>query len=398
MSEIRDRLRRALVGPPPATTGQPPWRRVLPVALVGLLVAGLVVLLRVLTGDGFDITAPFVVGTRYGVDLPIEARGIPLAGERSYDGYDGQWYLGQALDPLLRSELPLRFDSPRYRGVRMLFPTAGWALAAGQPAATPYALLALGVLAVGLGSAAGGRIATGFRRSRWWGVGFALVPGVVVGVAYGTAEPLGLALAVTGLTLSIDRRYGWAGLAFAGAALSKETYLAFAAATAVYLAFHHRRRGEPWVRPAGLLVAPGAVVLLAWWRYVAWALPAGDDPDRVVRVFAPPLTGWVEVLGEIATGAYSPAYQIGWRGGVIMIGTLVLLLVAVGLAIRRPSLLSLSALGWAGYALLLSGLLLGRFLSAQRALAPAVLIAVLVVVATGLPAHRRGDRHRSDQA
>ncbi|HEX3200762.1 MAG TPA: hypothetical protein VHW42_02340, partial [Actinomycetes bacterium] len=61
------------------------------------------------------------------------------------------------------------------------------------------------------------------------------MPGVWAGAALATAEPLGLALAALGLSLVLDRRSGLAGLAFAGAALTKESYLAFAVAAGLHL-------------------------------------------------------------------------------------------------------------------------------------------------------------------
>jgi hypothetical protein len=368
---------------------QLPWRRVLPVAALGLLAAGLVVGARVGLPQEVDPIVPFVVGTSWGMDQALAEQGVSIASGPSEFGYDGQWFLGQAYDPLLRGEVAATFDAPRYRALRGLFPAAGWLLAAGQPAAIPYALLAVQLLAVGLATAAGARIASAYRRSRWWGLGFVAIPGVVVGVAYGTAEPGGLALVALGSTLLFDRRYGWAGLAFAGAALTKETYLAFAVAAAIYLAVDRYHAGERPLRPAAAVLAPGVAALAAWWGYVGLALPPDRAPDRVLRVFAEPLVGWWDALVSIARGAY-PGHPADWVGGVVMVGTFGLLVVAIPLAVRgRRSVLAYGALVWGLYALTLSSLLLGRFLSAQRALAPAVLAAGLLLLSAGRLGRRR---------
>src|SRR5262249_56745499 len=100
----------------------------------------------------------------------------------------------------------------------------------GQWRAVRAALLAVGLLATGLGCAATGGLLAGYRLSRWWGLAFAGIPGAVVGVMFGTAEPLALGLSALGLSLATGRRPLAAGLAFAAAGLAKETYLGFALA------------------------------------------------------------------------------------------------------------------------------------------------------------------------
>jgi hypothetical protein len=370
------------------------WRGVLPVALVGLLFAALVVAARVGLPAEADPLAPFMVGQETGIDQALRERGVPVADELTAYGYDGQWFLGQAYDPLLRTDLPLTFDAPRYRSLRVLLPATGWLLAAGQPSAIPVALLAVQVLAVALGCASCARIVSAYRRSPWWGLTFAAIPGVLVGVAFATAEPLGLAVAALGVTLALDRRYGWAGLAFAGAALTKETYLAFALGTVVYLAVESRLGRGRWLRPAAAITLPGGAALLAWWGYVTATLPPDENnPYGAFDRFSPPLVGWWQVLGTIARGEYVPDYPIGVGGGIVLVASLLVLVAAIGLALwLRQSLLAYIAVGWSMFGLIIAGFLLERFLSAQRTLAPAVLAAAVFLVTvrvtrrTGAPA------------
>lgn len=366
------------------------WRRVLPVALLGLLIASLLVGARVGLPDELDPTAPFVVGNSRGMDQELRARGValPASAELSHTGYDGQWFLGQANDPLLRGEIPTMFDAPRYRSVRVLFPASGWLLAGGQAPATPYALLAVGILAIALGCACVARIVSAYRRSPWWGVLFAAIPGALVGVAYGTAEPLALALSALGVSLALERRYALAGLAFAGAGLTKESYLAFAVGTAVYLAVDSWVRGAGggrWVRPAAAVVLPGAVSLFAWWAYVHSRLPAVDNPHGVFGRFSPPFVGWGEVFGTIARGDYPGGSPLGVPSEAVMVATFAVLVAAAGLALwLRQSLLAYLAFGWALFGLIIAGFLLERYSSANRALAPAVLAAVAFLVTVRL--------------
>jgi hypothetical protein len=175
---------------------------VLRVGAVGLAIGALLLVAELLR-LGSDPTALFHVGARWQLDEQLAARNIRVQTQQG-PGYDGQWFLGLAYDPLLLDDLTGTFDQPRYRAGRPLYPMAGWALATGRIPAIPAGLLAVGALAVGVGSMAIARMLVAYRRSRWWGLGFGLIPGVGVGVTFGTAEPLGLAMAALGLGLTLD--------------------------------------------------------------------------------------------------------------------------------------------------------------------------------------------------
>jgi hypothetical protein len=260
--------------PPPAEQAR--WRAVLAPGVAGVCL-GLLFLAGGLAPTGFAPTGPFQVGEYWGLAEDLAARGVAVTTEPGI-GYDGQWYLALAHDPLLRQDLTRRFDNPRYRAGRPLQGWLGWLLAAGRPGAVPLGLLALGPLAVGVGCAATARILSAFGRSPAWGLAFALVPGVWVGVAVATAEPLGLALAAFGLSLVLDRRVGLAGLAFAGAALTKETYLAFAVAAGLHLLLDRSAAPLARLRAAALALVPGLAALAGWWLYLVTRVPV--YPDR----------------------------------------------------------------------------------------------------------------------
>jgi hypothetical protein len=348
-----------------------------------------------------DLTAPFQVGTGWRLDETFAARGIHVRIDPGH-GYDGQWFLGLAYDPLLRDRLARSFDMPRYRAGRPLQAMAGWLLAAGRSRAIPAGLLLVGPLALALGSAASGRLLAAFGRSRWWGLGFALVPGVAVGIIFGTAEPLGLALAVLGLSFALERRLLAAGAAFAGAGLTKESYLVFAGAAALWLLL---RAGPPlWARLAGaaLLAGPGVAGLGLWWAYVARMIPGSAADANAAGAVGPPLAGWGTTLAQAARGDYVPDFPVGRLGVVMVVGSLGLALAGVALGLRRRGLLDQTGL-WLGlYGLVLSGALLGHYLSAMRALAPTVLAAGMAIAAA-LPARRlapatRGGREAEVEA
>lgn len=358
---------------------------------MGLVVAGILLAAQFLRLDrdglGGGPSAPFIVGTSWRLDEELAARGDRVV-VTDGNGYDGQWFLGLAYDPLLRGHLADGFDMPRYRARRPLLAMAGWLLAAGRPAAVPVALLATGLLAVGAGCAATARLLGGAGHSRWWGLGFAVVPGVIVGDMFGTAEPLGLALAVVGLSLTLDRRLVPAALAFAAAGLTKETYLGFAAAAAIWLLLRPETGLRERLRAAAIVLVPGSVLLAAWWWYAGVMVPASPGDGAGLGAVGAPLVGWGHTVAQIASGTYVPDAPVGPIGPALMVASLALLVAVVVVtlpALRAPRRLTL--LDWTGlemgiYGLLIDGGLLGRFLSASRALAPCVLGAGLAVVAS----------------
>jgi hypothetical protein len=370
---------------------QPAWGRLLGVAAAGLAVAATLLALQFIrmasNHQGSDPTAPFVVGTRWHLDEELAARHI-RATVTDGPGYDGQWFLGLAYDPLLREHLADGFDMPRYRARRPLFPMVGWLLGAGQPVAVPVALLAVELLAVALGCAAVGRLLASYGRSRWWGLGFAFIPGVAVGVIFGTAEPLALALAALGLSLVLDGRLLAAGLAAAGAGLTKETFLGFAAATAAWLLLRSRRAIGERARAAVAVAAPGVALLALWWWYVARMVPGTPSDTAAFRSASPPLAGWAHILATIAGGHYVADAPVGPFGPAAIVGMFVVLVLGAAVSLRLRTPAHWSGLLMALYGLLMNGVLLGRFLSATRALAPCVLGAGLAVLAAGLPGLR----------
>jgi hypothetical protein len=382
---LRDALR-SLLTPVPAPWPQPSWRSVVAVGAVALVLGTFMLGLQ-FARLGTDVTGPFFVGTGWKLDEEFAhagARVKVVAGT----GYDGQWFLGLAYDPFLTEGFASGFDMPRYRAGRPLYALVGWALAGGAGERAPYTLLAVGPLALALGAASTARLLAAHGRSRWWGLGFALIPGVVVGVTHGTAEPLGLACVALGLSLVAGSRFVLAGAAFAGGALTKETYLAFAAVAAGVLVLGERRR---W-REAAAVVLPGAVLLAGWSAYVALMVPPSAGDAKALDAVQPPGVGWVEIGRSLAAGSWVPDAPVGPFGQVMLVGSLVVSIAGIVAGLRRPSLAGWTAVALGGYALCVSSWVLSHFLSSMRALAPCLLAALLGLAVSGATPVRRRER------
>ena len=90
----------------------------------------------------------FIAAKRYGGDM----RGFLDLGQNiphpsaladapkpSLDGYDGQFYVALATDPLIRHrETGESLDNPAFRGSRAMIPLLAWILAAGNAGTAVY--------------------------------------------------------------------------------------------------------------------------------------------------------------------------------------------------------------------------------------------------------------------
>jgi hypothetical protein len=150
-------------------------------------------------------------------------------------GYDGQFCYYIALDPV---NAPAYIDVPAYRYTRILYPMTARLLALGQPALIPYTLILVNWLAIGGGTLA---LAAWLRRkgagasaagaSPWFALAFGLYPGLFISLQRDLNEPLAYALVALAIYLfdfGGRGRLFWAGIAFALAALTRESAAFFA--------------------------------------------------------------------------------------------------------------------------------------------------------------------------
>ena len=237
----------------------------------------------------------------------------PNVFDASQEGHDGKLFYFLAHDPLLTSpaELEPLLDVPRYRAQRVLFPLLlRPALLLGEWWLVWW-MLGLNLLAVGLGVAAVGHLATGAGLSHWWGLAFALNPGVIDEISLSGSGVLAYALAFGGMAAVTSRHDRWAAFAFAGAGLAREVALLVGLAVALWIWQEDRRR-------ALRLILPGLAAVAGWAIWVGQRLsgPAGGQLGPPFRGVAEAARVWIQTgrwLPAVLAGIVVAAAVIAWR-------------------------------------------------------------------------------------
>lgn len=221
----------------------------------------------------FNPSGPIRIGTL----LPAERFWTEHVRVDTGVGYDGQWFFYLAHDPLLRASDPESFlDLPAYRYARILYPALAWALALGQPAALPWSLLAVNLLAVVGGSAACLDLLRQLRGNRWLVLAYAFSPPILIGVTAMLAEPTSFALVAAGLALAVRGRHRPAGVVLALAVLAREPSLLVPLGLGLYaLARLDWRRGAAYLMP---LAAPIGWHVWIWLKLGAF--PSAQSPTN----------------------------------------------------------------------------------------------------------------------
>ena len=239
------------------------------VVLLGYIVV-CVVMLR--TFD-YNPTGPIRIGTM----LPADRFWSESTKVTEGVGYDGQWFFYLAHDPLLRAPNPETYlDLPAYRYARILYPTLAWMLALGQPAAVPWTLLIVNLLAGLLGTAAALDLLRQLKANRWLAVGYAFSPPVLIGLTAALAEPTALALVTAGVALAVRGKHWAAGLALMLAVLAREPSILVPVGFGLYaLARLDWRRGIAYLLPLGVPVLWHLSILAR-----LGALPSAQSPTN----------------------------------------------------------------------------------------------------------------------
>lgn len=271
-------------------------------------------------------------------------------------GHDGKFFFALANDPfLLDPETHAAvLDRPTYRAQRMLYPTLAGGFGLFPPRGVMWGMIVVNVLALGFGSWVTARYVEEMGGSPWWGLSFALNPGVLSEVTISGAGVLALALALAGIFLL--RRDNWVGAttAFTLAVLSREVYLLAVSGAGLWLWNRNRRQ-------AVLMTGTPLVAAGLWAVYVRWRL--ADIPARsaTIQEIGWPLQGIVEAFGGWLTDPFD-----------LLVGLVVLAVagLAVLRTIRSPGLLNVATVGFAVMVFFLTRQVWQNYFDISRAIAP----------------------------
>jgi hypothetical protein len=198
-------------------------------------------------------------------------------------------------------------------------------LALGQPAALPWSLLAVNLLAVLGGTVACYDLMRQLGGSRWLVLGYAFSPPILIGVTAMLAEPTSFALVAAGLALALRSRHRTAGVALALAVLAREPALLVPLGLGLYALARW-----DWKRAAAYLLP---LALPTGWHVWIWAklgdFPSAQSPTNFGVPFGGAyyrfglLVGWHEpMLGEPipSSNVFAEATIIAVSAAIVVIG------------------------------------------------------------------------------
>ncbi len=314
-------------------------QRALTIAAVTVLLGGSFVALNVFGNYGGNVSGLFYTGRN--VPLPRDlARHTWRVNDPN--GYDAQYYHLIAHDPLLLRETVHYLDNPQLRWRRIGVP----GLAALAPGSEDYAYLAIQLVCVCLGAWWLALYADSLQRSVVWGIGFLLVPSVLVSLDRMTVD-LPLAAASIGFVWygTQTRVSGWMYGILAAAPLIRETGIVLVIAWCIDRALRRN-----WMASLAGLACAGPAI--AWWAYVGARAPA----DATVWLARYPFSGLIDrtIAGE-ATNMASHWMVAAAAGEMLALAGIWLALLCTGyLVLRRVwGPVEIAAVGFAAFASLL---------------------------------------------
>lgn len=251
-------------------------------ALILLALATVYVVLHLALSAHGDITRFIVISQRHVVG-PTYAVHVNKG-----DGFDGQFAYHLALAPwdLTGHRGGIALDVP-FRAQRITYPALAWLLSGfGRPAAVPYALVGVNLIAIsGLGWL-GGRLARGYGRAAAWGIALGLYFGFVWTLSRDLTELTDAACLVAGIVGVREKRWWLGSLGFAAAVLSRETSLIVVLAYGLWQLPRLARTKRPATQDLVWAVPLAAFVL--WQAYGRWRLgvwPIRSDQANAGRPF-----------------------------------------------------------------------------------------------------------------
>jgi hypothetical protein len=213
--------------------------------MVAMVVATAFVLLRWQHAAQHHLSAFVVAGSKYVSSARLPKGFVVHVGS----GYDGQFYYRLAVNPfnLARTSYGIHLDSMS-RVERMGYPFLAWALSGGHQGSVPLTLVIVNIVAAGVLALAGGLLARSAGHRAAWGLLFPMYWGYLWTLGRDLSELTTAAFVMLGLAALVRRHEVWAGLAFLGAIVSKETAVLLVgtlALTTLWIRWRDGRAGVP---------------------------------------------------------------------------------------------------------------------------------------------------------
>jgi hypothetical protein len=344
--------------------------RVIPI-VVGLisLAVGLYISMPLLEGNDWNpsvlIKFPEVRPEQLAYGNEMLGEVVPAGG----DGHDGKYYFMQAMDPfyLQPDDHAYLLDRPSYRAQRMVYPTVAGGFGLLPAEATAWSLWGVNMIALAMGGWLTARLAIELGLSPWFGLAFVFNPGIIVSSLIDTAEVFAMVFFIASALALMRRRYVAGAVFLSLAALSRETMILAAIGAILYI--WKTERKVPWV--LGLPIVTSA----AWWFYLRTQIGYLDSGVQDVAAVGIPFKGFYDAFQLWLS---RPDRTVDMMMGVIL---LVLSLLVVKHAWRRPSLLGYMTAGFALVAVTMVGDVWKFYFDASRALAPVITAYILMVPA-----------------
>jgi len=336
-----------------------PWQEIGRWTAIGVLLLLAWVMVDVARYGGSNPVSLIQPGSE-GPSAEVVARDFPEVEPPAGSGLDGQQYYAIARDPLHLDRTADQLDNPRYRFQRPLLPWVAWAVQpTGGGLGLVWALFAVGLVGIVVGSIASGVLSTIWRGPPWVAAVFPLLPGAWWSLRVTVSDALALGLVLAAIALSARNRHAAAIAVGVLAVLAKEPAILLLLGWAL-----HRR-----TRRDAVLVAVPAAVVVAWMGWLAVQLP--PDTERANDIGAP-FVGLVQAFTDV------------WSQGHELVGMACTLggLALGGLALWRRGLRH--PLGWAlavqlGFLLIMGVNPTSVNFGATRMAMPAMMVAVLAL-------------------
>ncbi len=232
-------------------------------------------------------------------------------------GYDGQFFLLAAHDPLLLGQAHNYMDEAAYRYQRIMYPWLARIIAGGDPQAIPRALVLVNLMAVLAGTLFVGLLCARRDASPLWALFYGCLSGLLLALFRDLAEPVAMAFLAGGFWLYDARRYWLCALMMAAALLSKEI-----CAIALLAMALHALSQQRWQGVIALVLA--GVPLALWWAYIyhrLGVLPLHGGESN----FGLPLAGMLTYAKSLTPLTIANFQNILGLGFVIVTGLTLLL-------------------------------------------------------------------------